>query len=223
MSVYVVGSSKNRFLPLKSPRIRFLVDEPHSGFNADFLNPWWCELTGLFYMWVHQNETDDEFYGIEHYRRYFSTDNGVVLNETDIKERLAGYDIIMYTNPNSCAYNDMTVTGKRAEMDLACRIALEMFGRDFGTYFADRIRKKNTCEGNMFITSRYVLNWYCKSLFNFLNQFDKLHNFRTPRITGYIAEYFMGPWMEFNQLRIRWNSRVAYDKNLTTPTVLRCY
>lgn len=51
MKIYVVGSSKNKFLPLDNIREKFLIDESHEGDNIDNLNPWYCELTGLYYLW----------------------------------------------------------------------------------------------------------------------------------------------------------------------------
>ena len=84
MKIYVVGSSKNKFLPLDNIREKFLIDKSHEGDNIDFLNPWYCELTGLYYLWKH---VDDEIVGLEHYRTYFWKD-GHPINEAQIKEEL---------------------------------------------------------------------------------------------------------------------------------------
>lgn len=50
MSIIVVGDSKKRFRKEADEglRAKFLVDKPHDGDNIDKLNPWFCELTGLF-------------------------------------------------------------------------------------------------------------------------------------------------------------------------------
>ena len=90
MKIYVVGNSKNKFLPLDNIREKFLIDQPHEGDNIDFLNPWYCELTGLYYLWKH---ADDKIVGLEHYRTYFWKD-GHPINETQIKEELKKGDII---------------------------------------------------------------------------------------------------------------------------------
>ena len=68
MKIYVVGSTKNSFLPLNSIREKFFIDEKHNGDNIDSLNPWYCELTAMYYLWKNCN---DDIVGLEHYRRYF--------------------------------------------------------------------------------------------------------------------------------------------------------
>lgn len=50
MKIYVVGNSKNKFLSLDNIREKFLIDQKHEEENIDFLNPWYCELTGLYYL-----------------------------------------------------------------------------------------------------------------------------------------------------------------------------
>ena len=62
MSIYVVGSSKNLFLECDDIREKFIVDAPHEGANIDLLNPWYCELTGLYYLW--KNATS-KYVGLE--------------------------------------------------------------------------------------------------------------------------------------------------------------
>ena len=54
--IYVVGSSKTKFLPLDGIREKFLVDVDHDGDNIDSLNPWYSELTGMYYLWKHCND-----------------------------------------------------------------------------------------------------------------------------------------------------------------------
>ena len=48
MKIYVVGSSKNKFLPLDNIREKFLIDKKNEEDNIDFLNNWYCELTGMY-------------------------------------------------------------------------------------------------------------------------------------------------------------------------------
>ena len=68
LQVKDINYSKDLFLKLDNIREKFLVDQPHAGDNIDDLNPWYCELTGLYYLWKNCN---DDIVGLEHYRRYF--------------------------------------------------------------------------------------------------------------------------------------------------------
>lgn len=103
MKIYVVGSSENKFLPLDNIREKFLIDEKHEGDNIDFLNPWYCELTGLYYLWKH---VDDDIVGLEHYRRYFVQNNHIITKE-EIETILKDHDIIMYKWQHDTAFQDM--------------------------------------------------------------------------------------------------------------------
>lgn len=47
MKIYVIGGKNTKFLDFGDERQKFLVDEPHSDKNIDFLNPWYCELTRI--------------------------------------------------------------------------------------------------------------------------------------------------------------------------------
>ena len=49
MKIYVVGNSRNHFL-LNDIRTSFFTDHKHADENIDFLNPWYCELTGMYHL-----------------------------------------------------------------------------------------------------------------------------------------------------------------------------
>lgn len=90
MKIYVVGSSKNKFFKLDESREKFLIDKPHEGDNIDNVNPWYCEMTGLYYLWKH---VDDEIVGLEHYRRYMTNANKPI-TEAEAKTLLENYDLL---------------------------------------------------------------------------------------------------------------------------------
>ena len=89
--IHVIGSSKNNFI-LSPFREKFVVDEPHEGDNIDNMNPWYCEITGLYHLW--KNDKDDVV-GLEHYRRYFLNDDNCILSEQEAKEKLKDCDILL--------------------------------------------------------------------------------------------------------------------------------
>lgn len=212
MKIYVVGSSKNKFLPLNDIREKFLVDTKHDGDNIDFLNPWYCELTGLYYLWQH---CTDDIVGLEHYRRYFVNDNGKLLSESEIKAMLTKYDVLAYKYNNHNAIKAMTNSGKGNELALALSIVHSMYGSNMASFLRKQFSGDHTFENNMFFCRKEILDKYCEFIFPVLAKFDTIHQFRIPRIDGYISEYMLGPWLEYNQYKIGFPKRIAYDKNLT--------
>ena len=212
MKIYVVGSSKNKFLPLDNIREKFLIDKPHEGDNIDDLNPWYCELTGLYYLWKH---VDDEIVGLEHYRRYFVNSKNKLLNEIEIKNLLEKYDVILYRgNVRQSAIYQMSSTGKRSELALALATLYTNYGKDIADYFYKKIKSNYVYLGNMFICKKEIADKFFEFIFDVLKNFDDTHKFKTPRIDGYISEYFMEPWFRYNGYKIYNGKRIVFDKKL---------
>ena len=212
MKIYVVGSSKNKFLPLDNIREKFLIDQPHEGDNIDFLNPWYCELTGLYYLWKH---VDDEIVGLEHYRRYFINDKRKLLSESEIREILKTNDIIAYRYYGQNGVKALCNSGKGKSLALALAIVNVYYGSDVAKFFKNKLSGKYTSENNMFICKKEIINEYCAWLFTLLKLFDENDTERIPRIDGYIAEYFFGPYLEWKQYRIKLLKRKVFNKEMT--------
>ena len=83
------------YVPLHVGRINgenlgFLGDD--TGDSISQLNPYFCELTGMYWIWKNFTETD--YVGICHYRRYLINENGVVFTENELNKLFEKYDII---------------------------------------------------------------------------------------------------------------------------------
>ena len=212
MKIYVAGSSKNKFANLDSIREKFYVDMPHPGHNIDEKNNYYCELTALYHLWANVNEP---IVGLEHYRRYFVNNAGELLGEQDIKTILNTHDVILYHHETGCAATDMKVTGKMAELNLGYLLVEKICGHDMKTFFEQECSTPGVYLGNMIICKKSLLNDYCQWLFFLLACFDFVDKRRCPRIDGYIAEYFLGPWMLFHNKKIYNCNRVVYDRSLS--------
>ena len=204
MKIYVVGSSKNKFLPLDNIREKFLIDQKHDGDNIDFLNPWYCELTGLYYLWKH---CDDDIVGLEHYRTYFWKD-GHPINEEQIKEELKKGDII-------CGgYNRSLWGSKNLAIELQrCTNALNPFmetlykiDSKFADYFNFYLSNLKVWAFNLFVGKKEILNNWLNFFFDVIIEFEKQCPIgpatRTNRREGFFAEFMFGAWLEYKGYKI---------------------
>lgn len=222
MKIYVVGSSKNNFLPLDNIREKFLIDQKHDGDNIDFLNPWYCELTGLYYLWKH---CDDDILGLEHYRTYFWSDiENRPMNEIEISENLKNGDIIVsgYQFPfpgrgfspylkvelNKCV---------KGTLPLFLNV-LKRYDNGFGDYFTTFIENSRLYSFNCFVGPKNILNEWADFLFNVLVEFEKISKIGpgtdTLRREGYFAEYMFGAWLEYNGYIPVIKTIKKFDKNV---------
>lgn len=206
MKIYVVGSSKNKFLPLDNIREKFLIDTKHDVPNIDFLNPWYCELTGLYYLWQHVN---DEIVGLEHYRTYFWKD-GHLINETQIKEELKKGDIICggYSYPapwcKTCCYDELNKCTKGAVPQFLK--VLEKKDKGFAEYFKNFLRGKRLWACNVFIGPKKIFDKWIEFFIDTIIDFEQIcpigPKTNTLRREGYFAEFAFGAWLEYNGYKI---------------------
>lgn len=223
MKIYVVGSSKNKFLPLDNIREKFIVDAKHDGDNVDNLNPWYCELTGLYYLWKH---CKDDVVGLEHYRRCFINEKDEILDKEKIDAILNSHDIIL----NRYDFDDVghmykwNVQQKRLPEFKKIFTIIKMHDPKLAEYCLEYQKNHKFCyEGNMFICKKEIIDEYCAFLFDTLELYlagEKHFNRKLiNRICGYLAEYTFGAWCEYKGLKIYAAKRRLYDRELKGYTL----
>ena len=206
MKIYVVGSSKNKFLPLDNIREKFLIDKPHEGDNIDNLNPWYCELTGLYYLWKH---VDDDIVGLEHYRRYFVNSKNKLLSESEISFYLQNHDILTIKVPYS-KYRPcktwLIQHGKWLDMQKFLLFCKQYVSKDYYDICQQFLNGDYHCLGNMFIAKKEIINKYCEFIFDVLENYRMAEGYFNrklpPRICGYFTEFLFGAWIIKNNLKI---------------------
>lgn len=205
MKIYVVGSSKNKFLPLDNIREKFLIDQKHEGNNIDFLNPWYCELTGLYYLWKH---VDDDIVGLEHYRRYFANEKNQILSENEIREILKEHDVIV------CETLLKNVALKQFEESEGKPSRVNLFSimynspSDLAKIIKQRLFIKSLISNNMFICKKELINEYCEYFFDVIK--DIKLNDTNKRIIGFLSEYIFGSWLIFKEYKIKYRKIIFY-------------
>ena len=213
MKIYVVGSRKDEFLPLDNIREKFLIDKKHEGDNIDFLNPWYCELTGLYYLWKHAN---DDIVGLEHYRRYFVNETGKMLSEGEIREILKDHDVICHESDNNTSavwYKCRQKKMKLLERFLPIVNAFD--GSKACEFFKNYLHNETFIQNNMCICKRKIFEEWCEWLFDRLDTYfmaSKKFNFLDARLIGYISEYFFGAYLTWKQYKLYKSKQLFLDK-----------
>ena len=196
MSIYVVGATHNMFPELDEGREKFLIDVKHEGDNIDTLNPWYCELTGLYHLW---KNSDAYYVGLEHYRRFFEspTKNKQRITVSEAQSILEKCDFIVteYSHGKTYCALDWFNDSKYVRHLANFFDVLDKTDRDgFNMY----LRRHELIQCNMFIGKRPAMERWCNFIFPLLGRYTDKYgtNESNRRLPGYFAEHFFGYWLE---------------------------
>ena len=211
--IHVIGSSKNKFL-LTPFRKKFIVDEPHDGDNIDNMNPWYCEITGLYRIWKYDK---DDIIGLEHYRRYFLNDDNRVLSLENAKEKLKDCDILLRRfQYKRYGLRDGFAWLESEDMMKYLIEFLYTCGDDkFAIFCLHELETQpEMSQCNMFIGKAAVVDKYCKWIFNALKNanFEKFKE--KPRIFGFLTEFVFLAWLKYNGYKVKWCRTLTFDKDV---------
>ena len=190
------------------PDIGFIGD--NTGDNISSLNPFYCELTGLYWAW---KNLDYDYLGLVHYRRYFTNKSqtyneninmdDVILSRSNIETLLEKSDIIVpkkrkYYIETLYSHYDHTLNGEH--LDLARKI-IEKKSPEYLSSFDKVMKQRSGYMFNMFIMKKELLDDYLPWLFLILDtmyeQMD-LTNY-TPfesRLFGRVSELLFNVWLD---------------------------
>lgn len=176
----------------------------NTGENISELNPFFCELTGLYWAWKNLNE---DYIGLVHYRRHFSMNNksgyANILKYEELSPFLGKVKIFL---PNKRRYYIETLyshykhTHYANQLDVTRKIIEEKCPSYVASY--DTIIKHTYgYMFNMMIVEKSLLNEYCTWLFDILFELDKriyTNNLNTfqKRYLGRISEIIFNVWLE---------------------------
>lgn len=177
-----------------------------SGDHISLKNPYFCELTGMYWLW--KNKIAADYIGICHYRRYLINDMGLLFTEPELERLFEDYDMIttkMLTL--TCTYyegfgenhylKDLILTGE---------VLKEKYPAYYDTYVR-MVHDTHTYFGNIFITTRADYDRYCSWLFDILFELEKRvdisrYDDYNKRLFGFVSEFLQTVWIEVNQLKV---------------------
>lgn len=180
------------------------------GENISGKNPYYCELTGLYWAWKNLKA---DCLGLVHYRRYFSKGKAGekkqrILNKTEIENKLKETDIILpkprhyWIETNYYQY----VHAHHAEdLDQTRRIIRKKYPEYLPAY-DESMNKRSGHRFNMFIMKRELLDEYCAWLFDILFELEKTldisaYSKNDQRVFGFVGERLLDVWINTKKLR----------------------
>lgn len=195
--------------------------------NISSLNPYFCELTGLYWIWKNCSE---DIVGLVHYRRFFynlvpSVMSFRILGENEVKKGLIGRDAIVPTptyvsNIRKGYKNVLSHYGhyhNTKDLLLCGDIIRELFPPYFGEFqFVCNSRRASYY--NMFITHKDLLNSYCSwlfpILFSLMNKIDyKNRSISEQRVFGYLSEILFNVWLRYNKVKTKYIEVCRIDQS----------
>lgn len=171
------------------------------------------ECTGLYWIW---KNTDSEYVGMSHYRRWFYNCRYVHdksrLDADRVDELLKDHDIIL-TDPFRFRWMISENCGIELGEDInqaANKVFYDLIRErqpDYLDAYCDVMDGHSMYICNLFVTRREILNAYCEWLFSFLlDAADKIDvtgcTDKQKRIAGYFAEMMWTVWMREQKYKV---------------------
>lgn len=186
----------------------------NTGENISAKNPYFCELTGLYWAW---KNLDADYIGLAHYRRHFSLSKrlpkeeskkfGHLLTGSQAEQLLSQHDILLpklrkYYIEN--LYDHYKHSLHIETLDAAGEIIKEKCP-EYLPEFEQLHQRTSAHMFNMMIMSRTQFDRYCSWLFDILfelekrldpAQYDAFH----ARYPGRVSELLLDVWLRTNKL-----------------------
>lgn len=179
----------------------------NTGDNISTKNPFFCELTGLYWAW---KNLDADYIGLVHYRRYFRskkkgiTKFGSILSKEELNEYLSKYDIIVSKKRKyviETIESHYKHTMKEETLDETIKIINELYP-EYKNSLNKVMKRRSMHAFNMFIMKKEYLNEYCSWLFGVLFELekrmkDKEYDTFHARFYGRISERLLDVWLDY--------------------------
>ncbi len=189
----------------------------NEGENISLKNPYFCELTGLYWAWKNMNT---DYIGLVHYRRYFTLSNKHfktekekfqnVLTFLETQELLKECDIILPKKRKyyiETLYSHYRHTMFIEPLDVTGDIIREKYP-EYEKEFEQLKKRTSGHMFNMCIMKKEILDDYCKWLFDILFELEKRIDYSSydsfqARFFGRVSERLLDVYIRTNHLSYR--------------------
>jgi len=185
-----------------------------SGENISEKNPFFSELTALYWAWKNQFFKETKYCGLVHYRRYFLGteifEKFKILGKNDVEKIMTEYDVVV---PVKRKYYIETVRDHYAhahykkDLDVLEKV-LTAYSPEYLEAFESVMEKTNLYLYNMFVMKTEYFMEYCDWLFPILFEVEKridisAYDTYQSRIFGFLSERLFNVWLCHHQLKVK--------------------
>lgn len=191
------------------------------GENISEKNPYYCELTGLYWAWKNLNA---KYIGLSHYRRYFAYKKGkdkfdCIATKEFINEKLNEADVILPKKRKlyiETIYSHYKHTMHVEPLDETRKIIEEKYP-EYLKYFDKKMKSRSGHMFNMFVMKKDILNKYCEWLFDILFELEKRidpkqYSAFHARYLGRISERLLDVWVYKNKIKFVEVKAISMEK-----------
>ena len=183
------------------------------GDNISEKNPYYCELTGLYWAW---KNLDADYLGLVHYRRHFSTrpwwlrwwrgKENCILTDREIHRLLKTTDIVLPKKRHyyiESVYEHYCHTHYPEPMDETREIICEKYP-DMIPAFDQVMNSRSAHMFNVFVMKRELSDEYCEFMFSVLRELEcrvdiTCYNSFQARVYGRISELLLDVWILYKK------------------------
>lgn len=181
-----------------------------SGDNISEKNPYFCELTALYWGW---KNVKADYLGLVHYRRYFSCRSGqwkysLIMSREEAERLLAQSDVVLpkkrrYFIESLSSHYKHTHDLEHLELT---REMLRAICPEYTSTFDKVMRRRSAHMFNMLLMKRDILDRYCSWLFPVLFALEKEIDVTNmpafdARLFGRVSELLLDVWLEQNKIK----------------------
>lgn len=186
----------------------------NTGENISQKNPYYCELTALYWGWKNLNA---DYIGLVHYRRHFRGQNkksknifDLVVSQKEINKILKETDVILPKERNY--YIDDLYSHYKHTMYIETLIETENIIKEkYPEYIFEfnKLHKRTSAHMfNMFIMKKEIFDRYCEWIFDILFELEKRIDPKKfeafhARYLGRISELLLDVWINENKIKYK--------------------
>lgn len=226
-----IMATQEPYFPIQLGKVNSNIDlgvaTDYTGENISYKNPFFCELTGIYWAW--KNMKDTEVIGLCHYRRYFdfhgicqhfkpytifplSSFQSINLSiPAKIIDAAKEGSIILPRRENYPTSVIEQYNNNHSCFDI--QIIRDIIKNDFDENYSRAFWKVLVQNNKLSLCNMFIMNWanfdnYCSWLFHILNKAElsiDISNYSTyqKRIYGFLAERLLNVWVYAEKKRIK--------------------